>query len=118
MDIVRDILLILHIIGFAGIVAGVLMQIPAIKQGTAKINGAILHSSILMLVTGLGLVGMAYARGFGDNIDNVKIGVKTAVLVVILVLAIVGKVKGKASGAMLGVIGGLAVVNVVLAVIW
>ena len=118
MDIVRDILLILHIIGFAGIFAGVLMQLPAIKQGTAKINGAVLHSSILMLITGLALVGMAYARGFGDNVDNAKIGVKSAVLIVILVLAIVGKVRGKASGATLGIIGGLAVLNVVLAVVW
>ncbi len=118
MEILRNILLILHILGFAGIVAGVFMQLPAVKQGTAKINGAILHSSILMLITGLGLVGMAYARGFGDHIDNAKIGVKTAVLVVILVLAIVGKAKKRASAGLLGAIGGLAVLNVVLAVAW
>lgn len=118
MDIVRDILLILHILGFAGIIAGVLMQMPAVKDGAAQINGAILHSSILMLVTGLGLVGMAYARGFGEFVDNTKIGIKTAVLVVILVLAIVGKVKKRASAGMLGAIGGLAVLNVILAVAW
>lgn len=118
MDILRDVLLILHIIGFAGIIAGVLMQLPAVKQGTAKINGAILHSSLLMLVTGLGLVGMAYARGLGEFVDNGKIGVKSAVLVVILVLAIIGKRKGSASSGLLGAIGGLAVLNVILAVVW
>lgn len=116
MEILRNILLILHILGFAGIIAGVLMQLPAIKQGAAKINGAILHSSILMLVTGLALVGLLYARGLEP--DNAKIGVKTAVLVAILVLAIIGKVKKRAGAGMLGAIGGLAVANVVLAVAW
>lgn len=118
MDILRDVLLILHILGFAGIIAGVVMQLPKVKDGAAKINGAILHSSILMLITGLGLVGMAYARGFGDNIDNMKIGIKSAVLIIILVLAIVGKVKKRASAGLLGAIGILAVLNVVLAIVW
>lgn len=118
MEILRDILLILHILGFAGVIAGVLMQLPAVKQGAAKINGAILHSSILLFVTGIGLVGMFYARGLGDNVNNMKIGVKTAVLIVILVLAIVGKVKKRADAGLLGAIGGLAVLNVVLAVAW
>lgn len=116
MEILRGILLILHIVGFAGIVAGVLMQLPALKQGTAKINGAILHSSWLMLVTGLGLVGMLYARGLEP--DNAKIAVKTLVLVAILVLAIVGKRKGSASSGLIWTIGGLAVLNVALAVLW
>lgn len=120
MEIVRDILLILHIIGFAGILVGVVGQMPRVKEGAAKINGAILHSSLLMLVTGLGLVGMAYARGFEPN--NMKIGTKTIVLVAILVLAIVGKVRGRkdlaVSGGLLGAIGGLAVLNVILAVAW
>lgn len=118
MEILRDILLILHILGFAGIIAGVLMQLPAVKEGAAKINGAILHSSILMLITGLALVGVAYGRGLGEFVDNAKIGVKSAVLIVILVLAIIGKVKKRASGGLLGAIGGLAVLNVILAVVW
>jgi len=120
MVIVRDILLILHIIGFAGIIAGVMSQMPKVKEGAAKINGAILHSSLLMLVTGLALVGMLYARDIQPN--NMKIGIKTLVLVVILVLAIVGKVRGKkgapVSAGVLGAIGGLAVLNVILAVAW
>lgn len=120
MEIVRDILLILHIIGFAGIIAGVMSQMPRVKDGTAKITGAILHSSWLMLVTGVGLVGMLYARGFEPN--NMKIGVKALVLIAVLVLALVGKARAKkdqpVSAGIIGTIGGLAVVNVILAVIW
>ncbi len=116
MEILRNILLVLHIVGFAGILGGVLMQMPKVKEGAAKINGAIMHSSWLMLVTGLGLVGMLYARDLEP--DNMKIGVKTLLLVVILVLALVNKTKERVSAGVLGAIGGLAVVNVVLAVMW
>ena len=116
MEILRNVLLILHIVGFAGIIAGVFMQIPAAKKGTAQIGGAILHSSLLMLVTGLGLVGMIYARG-GEP-DNLKIAAKSAVLIVILALAIIGKRRERVGGAFLGTIGALAVLNVIFAVAW
>lgn len=116
MEILRNVLVVLHIIGFAGILAGVMMQMPKVKEGAAKINGAILHSSLLMLVTGLGLVGMMYARDLEPN--NMKIGVKTLVLIVMLVLALVNKKKQNVSAAVLGSIGGLAVLNVILAVFW
>lgn len=118
MDILRDILLVLHIIGFAGVFGGVLSQIAAAKRGEAKINGAILHSALLLLVTGLGLVGMFYMNDAGDLVNNMKIGVKSLILIVILALAIVGKVKKRTNGGMLALIGLLAVTNVVLAVVW
>lgn len=118
MEILSKVLLILHIAGFAGIIAGVMMQMPKVKEGAAKINGAILHSAWLMLVTGLGLVGMMYARGFGENVNNMKIGVKLVVLIVLLVLALVNKRKANVSAGVLGAIGGLAFLNMVLAVAW
>ncbi len=116
MEILRNVLLVLHIAGFAGIVGGVMMQMPRVKEGAAKINGAILHSSLLMLVTGLGLVGMMYALGGSPN--NMKIGVKTLVLIAMLVTALVNKKKASVSAGVLGAIGGLALLNMVLAVVW
>ena len=95
-----------------------MMQMPKVKEGVAKINGAILHGSWLMLVTGLGLVGMFYARGLGDDVNNAKIGVKTLVLVAILVLALINKKKPSVSVGIFGAIGGLAILNMVLAVMW
>lgn len=116
MEILRNVLLVLHIIGFAGIVAGVMSQMPKVREGVAKINGAILHSSWLMLATGLGLVGMVYAVGGQPN--NAKIGVKLVVLVAILVVALINKRKPKVGMGVLGTIAGLAVLNVILAVMW
>lgn len=116
MEIIRDILLVLHIIAFAGVVAGTVGQLPKVKEGTARISGGILHSSLLLLITGLGLVGMFYARDLEPN--NMKIGVKTLVLLAIIVVTLVNKKKEKVSGAVIGTILGLAVVNVALAVAW
>lgn len=116
MEIVRNILLILHIIGFAGVAGATIAQLPKAKEGLAKISGGILHSSWLMLATGLGLVGMMYAMGGEPN--NMKIGVKTLVLVAIIVVALVFKKKENVSGGVLGAILGLSVLNVVLAVAW
>lgn len=116
MEIVRNILLILHIIGFAGVVAGTVAQLPKVKQGTARISGGILHSSWLLLLTGLGLVGMLYARDLEPN--NMKIGVKTLVLLSIIVVALVFRKKESVSGGVLGAILGLSVLNVALAVAW
>ena len=116
MEILRNIVLVLHFVGFAGIIAGVLMELPKVKEGVAKISGAVLHSSWLMLVTGLALVGLLYARDEEPN--NFKIGVKTAVLIAIIVIALVNKKKTNVSAGVLGTIGGLAVLNVILAVFW
>lgn len=118
MEILRNVLIVLHIAGFAVIIGGMMMQLPKVKEGTAKITGALLHGSLLMLVTGLGLVGMFYARGDGGDVNNAKIGVKTIVLIVMLVLALVNKKKPSVSAGVLGGIGGLAALNMVLAVMW
>lgn len=116
MEIIRNILLILHIIGFAGVAGTTIAQLPKVKEGVAKVSGGILHSSWLMLATGLGLVGMMYAMG-GEP-DNMKIGAKTLVLIAIIVVALVNKKKESVSGGVLGAILGLSVLNVVLAVAW
>lgn len=116
MDIVKGILLVLHIIGFGVVMGGTLAQLPAVKQGTAKISNGILHGALTLLVTGLALVGMVYATGGEPN--NAKIGAKTLVLVAIFVLVLVNKKKDRVSGGVLGAIAGLAAVNVALAVLW
>jgi hypothetical protein len=118
MEILRNVTLVLHFIGFAVIIGGVLAEIPGIKAGAAKLNSGILHGSWLMLITGLALVGIAYGRGFGEYVDNAKIGVKLAVLVVIVVIALINKKKDRVAGWVLPTIGALTVLNIILAVFW
>lgn len=116
MDILKGVLVVLHIVGFGVVMGGTLAQLPNVKKGTAVVSKGILHGSLLLLVTGLALVGMLYALGGEPN--NAKIGVKTVVLLAVIVLVLVGRRKTSVSGGLLGAVAGLSVVNVALAVLW
>lgn len=118
MEIVKNILVVLHFIGIASLLGGALSQMPAMKSGTAKIVPAIMHGAWTMLATGLLLVGMTYAMGEGEEINNAKIGVKLAVLIAIVVIALVNKKKDAAPKWVIPTISVLTIVNIVIAVFW
>lgn len=116
MDILKDILVVLHIICFAVVFGATLSQLSNLKHGTAQVTKGIMHGALGLLVTGLALVGMLYATGGQPN--NMKIGVKTLVLVALIVIVLMNRKKERVSGGVLGAIAGLSALNVALAVIW
>lgn len=116
MEILKNVILALHIIGVASLLGGVLVQIPAMRQGTAKIIPAIRDGAWTMLITGVILVGLQYP--LGHEVNNVKITVKLAVLVVILVVTLVNRKRETLSRWVLPLIGALTVVNILLATVW
>ncbi|MDA3146147.1 hypothetical protein JSO19_01995 [Leucobacter sp. UCMA 4100] len=116
MDILKDILVVLHIICFAVVFGTTLAQLSNLKKGTAQITKGAFHGALGLLVTGLALVGMVYATGGEPN--NAKIGAKTLVLLLLIVVIMVNRKKERVSGGTLGIIAGLSAVNVALAVIW
>ena len=116
MEISRDLLLILHFIAMAGLLGGLLAS-------QAKLNKGVLHSALLALVTGLGLVGIRYSQvdSYPDQyeaIDNVKIWLKSNILVGILILGYINVKKPKLPrSAWLAMIA-LSVSNIAIAVVW
>lgn len=116
MEIVKGILVVLHIIGFGVVFGGALAQLPKIKEGAAKVSAGMMHGSWLLLATGLLLVGMIY--GLGGQPNNAKIGAKLIVLIVLIVLVLINRKKPQVSGGVIGAIAGLSALNVVLAVLW
>lgn len=116
MEILKGILVVLHILSFAVVFGTTLGQLSNLKTGTAKVTKGILHGSLGLLVTGLALVGMIY--GLGGEPNNAKIGAKTLVLVVLIALILMNRKKDTVSGGVLGAIAGLSALNVVLAVLW
>ena len=114
MEIAIKIVLILHFIGLAGIIGGWIATVKA-----PQINKAILHGSILQVVTGILLVGLNQMND--ADLNHMKIGIKLLIALVILVVAIVGtKKEAKApgsSGSLATIAGLLAIVNVVIAVV-
>ncbi len=112
MNFLFDALLVLHFIGIGALLGAFLMQMKPPRRITA----GFLHGALTMLVTGLGMVALMYP--LDREPDNAKIGVKLAVLVTILVLVLVGRRKEEASTALWGAIGGLTILNIILAVYW
>jgi hypothetical protein len=92
MEILREILLTLHLVGMAIIVGGYLATVRS-----PKVLPGMLHASYLQLITGLLLVGLAE---MGDgSVNHMKIGIKLVVAIVITVLAFIGNKKQKAVAA-------------------
>lgn len=117
MEIVKGILVVLHLVGFAAVFGSAIVQFAvARKGGPARVLPIMLWGAILLLVTGLALVGMIYALGGQPN--NMKIGIKLIVL-----LALTGHIFGvrkkeSVSAGGFGVIAGMALANAAIAVLW
>jgi hypothetical protein len=116
LEVVKYVLLGLHVIGVAGILGGVIYQMPAMRRGEAKLVSGILHGAWLMLITGVALVGLNYPLDVPVN--NIKISVKLAVLIAIIVIALIHRKRQPLKTWVLPTIGALTVLNVFLATVW
>lgn len=116
MEIVKGLLIVLHIVGFAALFGATTAQLPRMKQGQAVITNGVLHGLALMFATGLLLVAMRYM--LDEPVNNFKIAVKTLVLIVMVALVLLNRKKSSVSAAVLGSVVGLGVLNVALAVLW
>ncbi|WP_019136423.1 hypothetical protein [Cellulomonas massiliensis] len=114
MDLVFQILLVLHLVGWAIVLGGALVSLRA-----PKIPAGLLHGALTALVTGLIMAGLGFSGVAGHDYDHVKIAVKTVVAVVITVLVVLGQRRPeRVTAGYLGAIAGLTVANVAVAVIW
>ncbi|MCR2809105.1 MULTISPECIES: hypothetical protein [unclassified Microbacterium] len=116
MEILKNVVLALHIIGVVALLGGVLYQIGAMRAGRARVLPAMMHGAWTMLVTGILLVGLLYP--LGHEVNNVKITVKLVVLIAIIVIALVNRKRETVATWVLASIGGLTVLNVLLATVW
>ncbi|WP_326803728.1 hypothetical protein OIE49_21750 [Streptomyces sp. NBC_01788] len=116
MDVLIHLFVGLHIVGIAALLGGFLTQMKAMGRGTARFVPAMLHGALTMLATGAILVGLNQAQG--HHVDNIKIGVKLALLIVILGLVYVKRDDEKVDKSLFGLVGGLTVANIFIAVLW
>lgn len=113
MEIARLVLLFVHILGFAALSGGLLVQLSAAEK---TVNAAMRDGAGTAFLAGLLLVGVLEA---GDvPVDQVKVGVKFAVGLVILVLVMANTRKPRIpSGLYFGLLA-LTVANIAVAVFW
>ena len=119
MQILVNILVILHFIGLAYLLGAFLVQIKDIVKGKGRVLRGMLDGALLQIITGIALVGI-YSAGLieGETVDNAKIAVKLSVVVIIYVLALVFRKREVAPSWALWLIGLLTVSNIAVAVIW
>lgn len=114
MEIVKGVLVVLHLLGMAAVVGGFLAQM---KDTRKKVGAGMVHGALTALVTGLLLVGVVEMGDLYEP-DHVKIGVKLVIALVVAVLAFRYRKAESVSTGVWGAIGGLTVLNVVIAVLW
>lgn len=112
MALVYDLLVVLHLVGMAAVVGGWLTVLRAPRLVTAMVHGA-----LLQLVTGVVLVGLAEAV-LDYEVDNRRITVKLVVGLVVAVLAFTHRKKRDVPAGVVHAVGGLALLNVLVAVLW
>ncbi|MDN5894686.1 MAG: hypothetical protein L0H93_11745 [Nocardioides sp.] len=113
MEILRLVLLFIHILGFAALIGGLVVQLGV---GDKVVNSAMRDGAGTAFVAGLLLVGVLEA-GDGD-VNHAKIGVKLVIGLVILALVMANLRKPKISEGLFYALLALSVVNVGVAIFW
>lgn len=113
MDILYNVFVLLHLIGFAALFGGAFIQMKAPKR---VVNAAMFHGALTQIVSGVVLLGLQ-EMGDGD-VNHAKLGVKFAVLVVITLLVLMNRRKTSVPNGAFWAIFGLTLVNAALAVFW
>jgi hypothetical protein len=113
MEILRLVLLFLHVLGFAALIGGLLAQLGAPEK---KVLGAMRDGVGTAFLAGLFLVGVLEA---GDGpVDHVKMGVKFAIGLVLLVLVMANLRKPRIPAGLYWGLVALSVANVAVAIFW
>lgn len=115
MQILYNAMVVLHLLGMAAIVGG---WLTIVRQ--PRIVPGMVHGALLQVVTGLVLVGLRESGSVtGDEpLDRIKITVKLVIAILVAVLAWVNRKRADAPAGVVHTIGGLAVVNVLVAALW
>ncbi len=116
MAILHSVLVAAHLLGMAVIVGTFLVQMRK-KSDFAVVP--VLIAAIVQVVTGLALVGLAEASDY--DVNYAKIATKAIIATAVLVAAIFAYVQQKKGGRItpfFHAAGGLALINLLVAVFW
>jgi len=117
MDVVYNIVVVLHFVGLAMLLGAFLLQLTS-KEKT--VTRWMFDGAMTQLLTGLIMVGMLESGALGEEekaeVDTTKIAIKLVIVIVVAVLAAIGRRKQPPQFALWLIIGLLTLTNVVIAV--
>ena len=111
-EFIIHILLVLHILGIATLLAGFFTSMKDMKTGM-KVNAGVLHGAYLMLATGLGMAGLAVDP---SKLNALVISLKSISLTAIFFIAYTFRKKERTPVWAVPVIFALTTLNIVLAI--
>jgi hypothetical membrane protein len=112
MEILRHVLLVAHLLGFAALFGGLLVQA---REPEKKVNALMRDGAGTAFVAGLLLVGILEADG---SPNHAKIAVKALIGLVILALVMANVRRDRIADGLWGLLLLLTVANVCVAVFW
>ena len=114
MQLLFDILLFLHLVGWATVLGGCIVTLR-----DARLPRAALHGVLTAVVTGIAMVGIAQGSKSVDDVNNAWAATKLVVGLVIAGLIVYGTRRPeKLTRPLVGAVLGLTVLNVGIATIW
>jgi hypothetical protein len=117
MDLIYDLLVVLHFIGMAGLVGGLIV---GVAEKPLRIKKPALHSGLLVLLAGIFLVIVNSVQHASDSsvemIDHGKIGVKLLVVILILILGFKNLAKSEVAKRTYMTMLALSLLNILIAV--
>ncbi|MBA3528338.1 MAG: hypothetical protein H0T91_03315 [Propionibacteriaceae bacterium] len=113
MEILRDASVLLHLIGFAALFGGSLVQL---RSSRPEVNAAMLHGAWIELLTGGVLVALDELDGTSINYPQTAVKLTLALIIMLLV----GKNRKFQSipRGLLGLIAGMTLINAGLGTLW
>lgn len=112
MEFLRHVLLVIHLLGFAALFGGLLIQA---REPEKRVNSLMRDGAGTAFVAGLLLVGVLEADG---SPNHAKIAVKAVIGLVILVLVMANLRKERIADGLWALLLLLTVANVCVAIFW
>jgi hypothetical protein len=113
MQLAYHLLVLLHLIGFAALLGGLLVQV---RSKEPEVNASMLNGSFTLLLTGLALVTLEEIGP--DPINYVKITIKLVITAIIVVLVAKNRKFATIPRGLWALIGVLTIANAAVAVLW
>ncbi|MFT4083870.1 MAG: hypothetical protein QM638_14905 [Nocardioides sp.] len=114
MEIVRLVLLVVHLLGFAALTGGILVQL---REPTKRVNSLMRDGAGTAVVAGVALVGVLEADS-DVQVDHAKIGVKLVIGLIILALVMMNLRRPRIPDGLFWLIAALTLANLCVAVFW
>jgi hypothetical protein len=113
MQIASQILVLLHLIGFASLFGGLIVQARSTEP---EVNAAMAHGALTQLVTGISLVVLGMVGG--EPVNWVPISIKTLITLFLVVITLRNRRFLSIPRGLWALLTGLTLVNAVLGVLW